>query len=98
MVGVLYQALWEPVFTLSGGEHLNSVQRSRCSLLAWREVVILFPCAWLLPCECNCITKYMFFINVFLTQLKHNYLNHRLCWYGVTFLEALKEIILWVLS
>lgn len=41
MVGVLYQALWEPVFTLSGGEHLKTVQRSWCSLLAWREVVIL---------------------------------------------------------
>lgn len=100
MVGVLYQALWEPVFTLSGGEHLNSVQRSWCSLLAWQEVVILFPCAWLLSCECYCITKYMFFlfINSLLTQLKHIYLNHSLRWYDVTFLEVLKEIILWGLS
>lgn len=44
MVGVLYEALWEPVFTLSGGDHLNTVLRCWCSLLAWREVVILFLC------------------------------------------------------
>lgn len=48
VAGVLYQALWEPVFVLSGGEHLNTVQRCWCSLLARREVAILFPCPWFL--------------------------------------------------
>lgn len=43
VVGVLYEALWEPVFTLSGGRHLYADQRSWRRLLAWREVVILFP-------------------------------------------------------
>lgn len=45
VVGVLYEALWEPVFALSGGRHLNADQRSWRRLLAWREVVILFPFA-----------------------------------------------------
>lgn len=42
VAGVLYQALWESVFALSGGEHLNTAQRSWCWLLAWREVVLSY--------------------------------------------------------
>lgn len=45
LVGVLYHALWELVLTLSSGEHLNTVQRCWCSLLAWQEVESLFDCA-----------------------------------------------------
>lgn len=48
MVGVLYEALWEPVFTLSSEEHLKSAQRSWivCSLSGrlWSYFsVIVFP-------------------------------------------------------
>lgn len=49
IVGVLYEALWEPVFTLSGRKHLKTAQRNWWSLLAWREVVIVFlytPVPW----------------------------------------------------
>lgn len=56
VVGVLYGALWEPVFTLSGGEHLKTAHHSRCSLLAWQEVVILFHCVWFPVCACSWIT------------------------------------------
>lgn len=49
VAGVLYQALWESVFALSGGEHLNIAQRSWCGLLAWREVVLSLPPVALVP-------------------------------------------------
>lgn len=60
IVGVLYQALWEPVFTPSSGEHLSTVLRCWCSLLAWQEVVILFP--YRFPnCACNRIINHLLF-------------------------------------
>lgn len=58
MAGVLYQALWEPVFTPSSGEHLSTVLRCWCSLLAWQEVVILSP--YRFPnCACNCVISHL---------------------------------------
>lgn len=43
VAGVLYQALWEPVFPPSGGGRLSTVPRCWSSLAAWREAAI-----WLL--------------------------------------------------
>lgn len=53
MVGVLYQALWEPVFALSGGEHLECsallAQFNRlaggCDVISLR--VVSLPCVQL---------------------------------------------------
>lgn len=53
VVGVLYEALWEPVFTLSGGSHFNADQLSRCRLVARWEVVILFPSELFPLCACT---------------------------------------------
>lgn len=53
-------ALSSPVGTCVRSQQwraFKTVQRCWCSLLAWQEVVILFPCAWFPSHVCNCIMK-----------------------------------------
>lgn len=62
MAGVLYQALWEPVFTPSSGEHFSTVLRCWSSLLAWREVVILFSYIGFPSRAGNCLISHLCYL------------------------------------